>query len=76
MTFDDDHMVFNMLTGSPNVVYLKAQKLSWPPPLLVTYLGFPFRRIGLSAISDEQRNVTQGLVRSAEYSGLEGLNER
>lgn len=71
MTFDDDHMVFMMLTGKPKRVFLKAVNLTWPPPLLVTFMEFPFRRISMSEITDEQRQAMTHVCRGAEYHGVE-----
>lgn len=71
MTFDDDAMVFNMLTGRPKRVFCKAVDLEWPPPLLVNFMGFPFRRISMSELTDEQRKEMTHVFRGAVYEAIE-----
>lgn len=71
MTFDDDHMLFIMLSGKPKRVTLKSQNLTWPPPYLVTFMEFPFRRISMSIITDAERQGMTHVCRGAEYHAVE-----
>ena len=71
MTFDDDHMIFVMLTGRPKRVFLRQVKFEWPPPLIATFMGFPFRRVSMSTITDEERKTMTNVCRGAEYHALE-----
>jgi hypothetical protein len=70
VTFDDDFMEFRMLAGPPKRVTLKSVKLEWPPPLLLSYMDFPFRRISYSKITDKQREVMTHVARGSEYEAV------
>jgi len=71
MTFDDDFMQFKMLSGKPKRLTLKSQNLEWPPPLVVNFMGFPFRRTTCSDLTDAQREGMTHVCRGAEYEAME-----
>jgi hypothetical protein len=71
MTFDDDFMEFKMLSGPPKRVTLKSQGLEWPPPARVNFMEFPYRRVGYSRITDEERRGMTHVCRGAEYEFIE-----
>lgn len=70
MTFEDDFMFFNMLNGTVKRLTLKSQNLEWPPPEHVQLYGFPFKRIRMSEIPDEERAQMTHVFRGAEYEPL------
>ena len=80
MTFDDDFVRLNFITGVANFP-LKNVGLEWPPPerVFVEPLGFLreptpdddptylMRRVSFSQITDEQRATMTHVCRGAEY---------
>lgn len=84
MTFDDDMVRFELISGT---VTLTCQNvgLEWPPPERLTALlgtngemvdlADPMVRVSMSVITDEQRATMTHVIRGAEYR-YEALTER
>lgn len=71
MTFDDDYIQLRLSTG-PMRVTCKQLGIDWPPPEVIEITGGPystprFRRLRMSAITDEQRQGMTRVCRGAEY---------
>lgn len=72
MTFEDDYVHLNFVTGTFDLP-LSALGLEWPPPERITELAGvemerPLVRIRMSEITDEQRAGMTHVARGAEYS--------
>jgi len=66
MTFDDDSLFLETRAGRIVVPCAKLG-LSWPPPEQVVVNEVPYRRVSLSAITDEQREGMTNVFRGALY---------
>lgn len=67
MTFDTD---FVQLDFGPNKVVrvtCKSCRVHWPPPPVLTVLGFKLRRMSISKISDAERAANPFVSRGAAY---------
>lgn len=67
MTFEDDFIRLRTDVGPRNFL-LSTFGLDWPPPEKISIGGFPFVRVGISAITDEQRAQMTHVCRGAEYT--------
>jgi hypothetical protein len=66
MTYDDDFVRLCFDHGVVNQP-CKALGLAWPPPEEFEAMGFKFRRVRFSKITDEQRAGMTHVMRGAEY---------
>lgn len=67
MTFDDDFCQINF-DGGTKRIRCNTLGLDWPPPEILDIEGFEFTRVGMSGITDEQRQKMDHVCRGAEYS--------
>ena len=67
MTFDDDHILIRFGSGASRRYFLKDIGYDWPPPEVLEFSGFNFKRLRYSSITDEQREKIDRVCRGAEY---------
>ncbi len=67
MTFDDDFIQLQTESG-PRRFACKENGIEWPPPPIVSFLGFNWYLVGHSEITDEQRAGMTRVCRGAAYS--------
>jgi hypothetical protein len=71
MTFDDDFCQIHFLTGRHRNIACNNLHINWPPPEVLDYCGFQYKRIRYSEITDEQRDGMEHVARGAEYRPIE-----
>jgi hypothetical protein len=69
MTFDNDMIKIETLSG-PRYYKVKDVGLEWPPPEKIDFLGFPFQRVSISLLTDEQRANLSFVLRGAHYEPI------
>lgn len=67
VTFDDDFIRVRFLGGRTKCMRLKEIGMTWPPPEHLEFATFPYRRISISSITDEERRAMKHVARGAEY---------
>lgn len=66
MTFSDDFLRIEFETGRIDILCSKAG-VTWPPPLEIRVGGFRFLRVGMSELTDAQREKIIHVCRGALY---------
>ena len=66
MTFDDDFLVLHTESGVRRPT-CRSIGIEWPPPETLDFLGFKWKQIRRSQITDEERSGMTHVMRGAEY---------
>ncbi len=74
MTFKDDFCRIHFSSGHKNIT-CDSLKIGWPPPKIIDFGGFNFKRIRYSQITDKQRNGMTHVIRGAEYQPVKQVEQ-
>lgn len=66
MTFEDDFIKLDTF-GGPKLLRCLPNNIAWPPPEKLELLGFKWKRVSMSAITDAQREKMTHVMRGALY---------
>lgn len=74
-TLKNDMIRLNLPDGRTDL-WLKAMQavgieIEWPPPEILEIFDGKYKRISMSALTDEQAGATQHIARGAEYVPLD-----